>query len=147
MSTLIALGPDDVAELSRLHKACFPLDQVWSPQSFTELLADKGLIGWRLEQNGQNVGFILGRIIFDEAELLTIGVEPQHRRQGLAAELLSHFVAALRQRHVVKTFLEVAENNQQAYKLYTKAGFKLISRRYNYYPGGITAFVLQLDLG
>lgn len=147
MTQLVALAPSDVAELGRLHKACFPIDQVWAPQSFTELLNDPGLVGWRVEQAGQNVGFILGRILFDEAELLTLGVDPACRRQGLAAELIGHFVAMLRSRNVIKAFLEVAETNDPALKLYLNSGFKLISRRYNYYPGGVTAFVLQLDLG
>lgn len=147
MSDLIPLTSADVDELSRLHRACFPLDQVWSPQSFADLLAENSKIGWRLQVDGQNAGFILGRVILDEAELLTIGVGEAYRRHGLARQLISHLVAVLRQRKVVKVFLEVAENNEPALNLYLKAGFRLISRRYNYYPGGITAFVLQLDLG
>jgi len=143
---MIPLVPADVPDLTRLHRECFPLDQVWSALSFAELLADKGHIGWRLEVGGHTVGFILGRIIMDEAELLTLAVSPACQRQGLGKALLGQFVTTLGQRGVVKAFLEVEEHNEGAIKLYTGANFRLISRRFNYYPGGATAFVYQLDL-
>jgi len=143
---MIPLQPEDVPELGRLHRACFPLDQVWSPQSFAELLADAGLMGWRVEVGRRSVGFILGRIIVDEVELLTLAVLADYRRQGLAGQLIGQFVAASRARGAVKIFLEVAENNDPALKLYAKTGFRPISRRWNYYPGGLSAHVLLLDL-
>jgi ribosomal-protein-alanine N-acetyltransferase len=47
-------------------------------------------------------------------------------------------------------FLEVGETNDPAGKLYARAGFREVSRRPNYYPGGdgspITALVLRRDL-
>jgi ribosomal-protein-alanine N-acetyltransferase len=48
-------------------------------------------------------------------------------------------------------FLEVDEHNAPAIKLYSRAGFREISRRPNYYPqpGGKTAAALELrrDIG
>lgn len=146
MSEPVPLQLDDVHELTRLHMACFPLDQVWSAQSFQDLLGDAGLLGWRIEQGGRNVAFILGRLVVDEVELLTLAVSSRARRQGLAQQLMDKLIATARERHALKIFLEVAENNDPAIQLYAKSGFKAISRRWNYYPGGLSAHVLQLDL-
>lgn len=146
MSGLIPLQGDDVNKLVQLHMASFPLDQAWSPQSFTELLTGDGLIGWRIEVDGHTAGFILGRIIIDEAELLTLAISPRHRRTGWGEKLVRQFALTAREKGGIKVFLEVSEHNEAAIKLYAKAGFRIISRRRNYYPDGSTAHVLQLDL-
>lgn len=146
MSGLVPLGPGDVAELARLHMACFPPDQAWSPQSFTEVLSDPTHLGWRVEVDGRSMGFILGRLIIDEAELLTLAVSSRCRRQGWGEKLIREFVKSCRDKNAIKMFLEVAETNEAALRLYAKAGFRPISRRWNYYPGGLSAHVLQLDL-
>lgn len=146
MSRLVPLNGNDAHELTRLHMACFPLDQVWSSQSFAELLAFDGMIGWRMEVEGRNVAFILGRIIIDEVELLTLAVSSRHRRSGLGEALVRQFASTAREKGGIKVLLEVSEHNEAAIKLYAKTGFRAISRRWNYYPDGSSAHVLQLDL-
>lgn len=141
-----ALCPADSLDLARLHLSCFSLDQAWSQNSFAELLADPGLVGWRVCEDGRTIALLLARLIIDEAELLTLAVSSRHRRQGLAQALLQRLSDELRRRHALKIFLEVAENNEAALQLYQKAGYKLISRRWNYYPGGLSAHVLLKEL-
>jgi ribosomal-protein-alanine N-acetyltransferase len=70
-----------------------------------------------------------------EAELLTIAVDPAHRRQGLGRTLVEAFLAEARQRGAETAFLEVAEDNTAARTLYTAAGFTQTGRRKGYYRG------------
>jgi ribosomal-protein-alanine N-acetyltransferase len=65
--------------------------------------------------------------------------------------LLSLHLRRLAGLGVRAVFLEVDEHNTPAIKLYSRAGFREVSRRPNYYPlpGGKTAaaLVLRRDIG
>jgi ribosomal-protein-alanine N-acetyltransferase len=99
---------------------------------------------------GDARSFLLGRVIADEAEVLTIATAPEFRRQGLAQARIAAFLDALRIQQATLVFLEVAEDNTSASALYLKAGFKVVGTRPNYYtrPSGekIAACVMQYDL-
>ncbi len=69
----------------------------------------------------------------DEAELLTIAVPPDLRGRGAAKRLVSVFIDQSRQRGAVSAFLEVAEDNAPARRVYTQAGFVESGGRRGYY--------------
>lgn len=78
-------------------------------------------------------GFIIGRIVADEAEVLTIGVAPHARRQGLGAALIAALGGAARGAGAKRIFLEVAADNADACALYRHLGFTQLARRTGYY--------------
>lgn len=78
----------------------------------------------------------------DECEIITIGVHPDFRGTGIADALL---VLMEKEQGGKKIFLEVAENNKPARKLYERNGYKQISIRRGYYDG-IDAIIMQKDL-
>lgn len=133
------------AEMAALHAACFTTPRPWSEGEFADLLNSKGC--FLLAENG---GFLLGRVIVDEAELLTIAVAPDLRRGGVGRKLTEAFVATARARGAESAFLEVAEGNLAARALYAAAGFGLAGKRRNYYhrPDGTgeDAFILVRSL-
>jgi ribosomal-protein-alanine N-acetyltransferase len=90
------------------------------------------------------VGFALGRVSFDEAELHRIAVLPEKRRNGAGRELLDRFINACRERGAEKIFLEVRSANTPAVRLYESRGFERISVRKGYY-GDDDALVYLLD--
>jgi ribosomal-protein-alanine N-acetyltransferase len=127
----------DLPVLTALHAACFtaPWDQPWTQRSFAEVLQMPGA-GARIAAVGSEpVGFALARVVADEAELLLIGVHPEHRRAGYGRMLLDHLVGALRSAGAAKLFLEVAESNPAAIAFYRAAAFEPVGRRANYYEG------------
>jgi ribosomal-protein-alanine N-acetyltransferase len=127
----------DIPVLTALHAACFtaPWDQPWTQRSFAEVLQMPGA-GARIAAVGaEPVGFTLARIVADEAELLLIGIHPEHRRAGHGRELLEHLFEALRMAGAAQLFLEVAESNQAATAFYRAAGFEPVGRRPKYYAG------------
>lgn len=124
-------GRDDAA-LAALHAACFTLPPPWSAADFAGLRATAGC--FLIEEPA---GFLLGRVIADEAELLTLAVDPAARRQGCGAALVATFLAEAAARGAVQAFLEVAAGNAAARALYARAGFAEVGRRRGYYraPG------------
>ncbi len=78
-------------------------------------------------------GFALGRVAADEAELLTIAVDPGHRLQGIGRACCAAFEAEAKSRGAVRAFLEVAATNEAARRLYLASGWIRNGRRQAYY--------------
>src|SRR5512143_3140715 len=93
-----ALGALDLDLAAALHRAAFaPLgERTWTRQDVAELLASPGVRGVVLQCEGKDIGFALGRVAADEAELLTIAVVPDYRRRGAGRALLEAIVAHAR---------------------------------------------------
>lgn len=95
-------------------------------------------------------GFLLGRVVADEAELLTLAVAPAARRRGVAGGLVEGFLAEARRRGAATAFLEVAADNDAARRLYQRAGFAPAGRRRGYYHGAsggtVDALILSRTL-
>lgn len=132
----------DPQRMADLHAACFTSPRPWSAQEFASLLSDpKSVIC------GDPSGFVIGRVVLDEIELLTIAIAPDLQGQGRGTLVLADFLKAAAQRGAESCFLEVAETNTAARALYAKSGFNEIGRRKNYYAtsGGsaVDAIVLS----
>jgi ribosomal-protein-alanine N-acetyltransferase len=91
-------------------------------------------------------GFLIARIAGDEAELLTLTVEPAHRQQGLAAALLAEAMRQLRAAGAKQLFLEVERGNTPALRLYDAFGAVRVGRRKAYYEHGADAAIFSLAL-
>jgi ribosomal-protein-alanine N-acetyltransferase len=116
-------------EISDLHKLCFP-HKPWNREDFSDMKKSG------CEIVASQHGFIVWRVVADQAEIITIGVHPEHRDAGIGSALL-----ALMEREIsksaekIKIFLEVAADNQAAINLYKKNGYAKISVRRGYYDG------------
>jgi ribosomal-protein-alanine N-acetyltransferase len=133
---IIEAGIAHAAALARMHGEAFPADP-WDTASFMALLRQPGMLGL-IDEAG---GFLLLRVVADEAEVITLGVV--RPRQGIATHLLQ---AALdRAKGVARVHLEVAEGNAAALALYERFGFTRVGVRKGYYPDGGAALTLTLD--
>ena len=86
------------------------------------------------ERDGKIVGYALGRVVADEAELLKICVLSDWRKQGIAEKMLRALLGKMRENGAAACFLEVRSKNSPAIALYQKLGFEQIALRRNYYP-------------
>jgi ribosomal-protein-alanine N-acetyltransferase len=151
------MGPGSAALLAALHGRCF--DAGWDQATMASLLAIAGTAAlvaeWApeimTEAAGAFVpaGLALFRVMGREAEILTLGVVAEERRQGIGRALLAAVVNAARECSVAEVFLEVAENNFAAIALYSRGGFDAVGRRKDYYAtpeGAADALVLACKI-
>lgn len=92
------------------------------------------------EEGGAVAGFIVSRpVAGQEWEILNLAVPPSSRRQGVARQLLRDVL----ERHRGEFFLEVRESNAPARTFYEKAGFRLVTRRSQYYSNPVEAAIVM----
>lgn len=125
--------------LAALHQAAFA-DEPWDAASFRDLLTQPGMTGL-IDPRG---GFLLLRVVADEAEIITIGAGP--KRQGIGRDLLLAGLDYGRRLGAAVVYLEVAAGNQAARCFYDSFGFTQAGLRRRYYDNGEDALVLKLSL-
>lgn len=123
----------DAARCALLHALAFA--RGWSEQEFESFLTDEAVLAHVVVAGRQEriAGFVLSRVAADEAEILSVAVEPPSRGRGLAKDLLARHKAALAAAGVRRLCLEVEAGNQPARALYRRAGFVEVGRRRAYY--------------
>lgn len=114
--------------MAAIHASAFTFPRPWSAAEISDLMASPGVFACT-----EPGGFVLGRVILDEAELLTIAVSPALRLQGKGRRLLVGFGDAARARGATTGFLEVAADNTGALALYAAVGWRPTGRRKGYY--------------
>lgn len=140
---------------AQLHERAMTVPAPWSKEDFQSLLAQSGTFcvtsslakvaaECASEQTLRSqdaaskavedlVAFAVGRVTLDEAELLTLVVDPIFQRQGFGRTCLSRFEARAAADGATVLHLEVAENNRAARELYVSAGWRETGRRKSYY--------------
>lgn len=95
-------------------------------------------------------GFLLLRVIGDEAEILSIGVKKRVRRNGIGKYLIEQAKRFSTLHQLRSILLEVAETNRNAVGFYKKQGFLKIGIRNNYYvfsgKNKKNALIMQLPI-
>ena len=122
---------DHTEQVAALEKACFSMP--WSENAIISELTNQ-LSLWLVALDGENVvGYVGSQSVMGEADMMNIAVHNAYRRQGIAMELVSRLVLALRERNVFSLTLEVRASNKGAVSLYNTLGFTQVGRRPNYY--------------
>ncbi len=127
------IGTEAASRLAAIHATAFA--RSWSTVEFESLLGERGMVadGLFLGRQSRPSGFVLSRIVIDEAEILTIAIGPEARGRSHAGPLLSRHLDGLSRRGARKVHLEVEEGNTPALALYRRHGFAEIGRREGYY--------------
>jgi [ribosomal protein S18]-alanine N-acetyltransferase len=134
----------DIATLSSLHAQCF--DVAWTEKNFATLLATPGAGALIVELAGTQYGFVQFQWVAGEAEINTICVSPNHRRQHFGDDLIQGLFTHLAAANTTRIFLEVAADNHAASALYEKYGFAKMGVRKNYYANGQDAITMSKGL-
>lgn len=144
-TTLREVRWQDLEVLAALETELFG-DEAWSLASWWGELAgrprreyllaeDEGIAGYAGLDHGGEV-----------SDVMTIAVVPRARGTGLGRRLLEDLVSRSRAAGADRLLLEVRADNDAARGLYTVRGFTELQTRRGYYPGGVDALVLALDL-
>ena len=135
---------DDITFMAYAESVCF--EHAWSDDDIRAVTeSGYGVYSIGRDETGEPVGYVLGRVSFDEAELYRIAVLPDKRRQHAGKRLVESFIEKCAANGAEKIFLEVRSRNVPALKLYERCGFSMISVRKGYY-GDDDAVIYVLDL-
>lgn len=134
----------DLLALSALEKACFSRD-AWPLIELMGVLTFPGVVRLRAIGNGELIGFVAGdpRRRDNTGWILTLGVLPDWRRQGIAGALLNMCEEQL---HMPQMKLSVRRSNTAAIRLYEKLGYKQVDIWSKYYQGGEDGLVLAKEI-
>ncbi|MEO9458296.1 MAG: ribosomal protein S18-alanine N-acetyltransferase [Lentilitoribacter sp.] len=147
---VLKLANDQSYSVAELHTLLFK--RGWDEVECSSLLAQNNVFGFYARPiDRKNLhGFVLSRVVADEAEILSIGTDESLQKQGIGWRLMQAAIGEASQRGAEKMFLEVEENNIPAVKLYQKIGFQTVGERKAYYDNGgetrSNALVLELKL-
>lgn len=137
---------DDIERVAEIESLCFP--DPWARELFQAefdnqrsrcLVADR-------RPDGTILGFVLYWMVIDEVHLLILAVDPPHRRQHLATDLVAALERYASAEGAVLIDLEVRPSNRAARALYRELGFAEVGRRPRYYNNDEDAIIMHRSL-
>ena len=149
--SVLRLAPLEMAHarhLAEIHAGAFA--RGWDEPEFERLIADRAVLadGLFKREVPEPAGFALSRRVLDEAEVLTVAVDPNERGRGYAKRLMAYHLDNLAGAGIRHVHLEVEDGNAPALALYRGLGFMQVGRRIGYYakPDGGHASALTMRL-
>ncbi len=136
---------DDLAIMADVHASSF--EKGWTAADLMSTLAVPGAGALVVELAGTIYGFVQFQWVAGEAEINTICVLPNYRRQHFGQDLMEGLIQHLQAMGTTKLFLEVAENNEAARGLYERFGFQSSGVRKAYYADGQNAVTMVKEFG
>ncbi len=93
----------------------------------------------------QNIitGYLIGRTLSDEAEILQVGVKKEFQKQGHGFDLVQQFCTIAKNKKCHRVFLEVSMQNPSAIALYQRCDFQKQYIRKQYYHSGDDALIME----
>ena len=122
----------NVLELYDLEKICFQRD-AWSINSLRGEFSNAYSHFFAEKIDGQVVGYVCVRIMYEEAQVCNVAVLPEFRRQGIGTKLIEYMVQYATEQNCQRCELEVNTENVAAVELYKKCGFAEVGIRPNFY--------------
>jgi ribosomal-protein-alanine acetyltransferase len=131
----LVVRPVASVDLSVVHQilAEAPEAATWSANALEEAARSNSQHFLVAQTNDEVSGFVLGRRIGEEGEVLNLVVNPTCRRAGIATALMRKLLEAFAQEGAKAVFLEVRQSNCGAITFYEGLGFSEITKRPRYY--------------
>jgi ribosomal-protein-alanine N-acetyltransferase len=123
---------DHLDQMEEIERICFP--DPWSRRMLAEDLENALTVTLVAQGKDQLVlGYASLLVILDEGTVTNLAVRPEHRREGIATELLKVFHRFGEGTGLAFLTLEVRASNASAIALYEKQGYVQTGLRRNYY--------------
>ena len=121
-----------VFQLANIEKTCFGKD-AWSINALIGEFNNRFSHLFACKIDDSIVGYVCVRIMYEEAQICNVAVLPEHRRKGIATQLLDAVAAFAKEEGCERSELEVNVENLPAVELYRKCGYKEEGIRKNFY--------------
>ena len=124
---------EDADAAAELDLKCFGRKDACSRNYFFQSAQDERKEFIVALRGGKIIACAGAEIYTDSAEIESLAVDPDYRRQGVAKILLIKLIGAIRRRGATFIILEVRPSNTAAIELYKGFGFEVVEREENYY--------------
>jgi ribosomal-protein-alanine N-acetyltransferase len=139
-----SLSFGDLPQVIAIERRAFP--NPWSLSMFVLELSKPSGIALAAVIHGQIVGYLICARYDEAYHVMDIAVDPDHRRRGAAAALISALIA--RAGEDANYTLEVRVSNAGAIALYERHGFRAVGTRPRYYAdNGEDALIMWRAVG
>jgi ribosomal-protein-alanine N-acetyltransferase len=146
---------EDLESVTRVNEACLP--ENYTDIFFLDLYRRHPETFIVAEEDGHTVGYVMCRIevglsslgltgILKKGHVVSIAVMTEHRRKGVAGELMAAAMEGMRRYNAKQCYLEVRVTNEAAVGLYKKLGFEIARTVRGYYADGEDAYVMNRKL-
>ncbi len=132
----------DIPVVMAIEEDVFP-DTAWSPAQFWSELAQDDRTYLVADRADRIVAYGGVMVRPPTADIQTIAVDPGHRGQGIARDLLTRLLAVADAGSCTEVLLEVRADNTAAIALYASSGFEAIASRASYYGPGLDALIMR----
>lgn len=137
--------PRHLRRIVAIERACFPEDP-YTRALFRSLYRHAGPLFLVAKVRRRIVAYMITCMEDDWAELVSIAVMPEARRQGVASALLEFTCATLRRAGAAAFELMVREDNAPAIRFYRRHGFRRLGLAPRYYSDGAPGVRMRLSL-
>ncbi|HOX22054.1 MAG TPA: ribosomal protein S18-alanine N-acetyltransferase [Elusimicrobiales bacterium] len=135
----------DAAAMAALESG-HPTAAGWGKAGFETEFNQPGAVIFVADEGGRVCGFICGRMLPPEIQVLNMAVSEGCLRKGLATRLLNELFKRGRAAGCAVATLEVRKSNEPAQCCYLKAGFKIVGIRPKFYNGTEDAVLMDAPL-
>ena len=140
-------APQDAPALVELEAACFETDR----------MSRRAIRRWISRANGcflvadvdgmlAAAALVVFRKLMKAARIESLAVHPDYRGRGLGVQLIQRAEAEVANRGLQQLNLEVAVDNEEAIRLYERAGFAVFDRVPGFYEDGRDALRMTKHL-
>jgi ribosomal-protein-alanine N-acetyltransferase len=142
-------APEDFDQLYAVEEACFQPPFRFGRRYMRQLVNSSNAATWIADQDRRLAGFAIVEWEQTAAYIQTLEVAPDHRGQGIGAELLRRIEGSSRAMGAQTIRLHVDAENAGAIRLYQVQGYLYEGREENYYPWGraALAYAKPLEIG
>ncbi len=121
-------------------------NDAWDEGMLESAFASHRFFGFVAERDGKKLGYITLDKGMDDADIETVFVIPEARRNGVAKELILKALDSIKEQKIDRVLLEVRDGNAPARKLYESCGFIEINKRKKYYSDGENAVIYLKEI-
>ena len=120
-----------------IEKNCFSSDFI----TLEDIIENYSKTYFLLDIDQNVLGYYMWYTIKNSNYLFSLAIDKYYQGNGFAKILLEHFLKQLAKSHC----LHLNKNNNKAFQLYIKYGFKIINLEENFYKDGSSAYLMQRE--
>ncbi|MCD8028721.1 MAG: ribosomal protein S18-alanine N-acetyltransferase [Erysipelotrichaceae bacterium] len=133
---------NDLKRIIELEKQLF-IDESWSEKDFLyEMNENDFSFNYVLEENHQIIGYVGLWLLYEQAQIITIGVDKAYQNSGYGSYMMEKMIDLSRYHGCSHMSLEVRVSNIPAIALYKRYGFEIEAIRKNYYRNYEDAYLM-----